>query len=289
VQSVAASARFNANSGEHTIESAQPLAPLDVTIDGPIRTVTLKGTTLTFRQPMQNLEEMTELIHSIYFALPTLLNLGFADPPYVERVDGFVGSIAFRWELAKWRMSYDITTQDVQEQKVITAFDRLDLLSRESRRLFAGLHYFYMACRLSRAGCIAGEFVAEVVLNLAKCLQVLFPPGNRDAERSGLRSLGFSDLEIERDFLPADALRNEIDVAHVELGLFKLEQLEVIHSFTERAEDAFRVMFERLFSRAESGEFHVAHHELGGPRREAVALIERLKKNNSTQTTSKRT
>jgi hypothetical protein len=62
------------------------------------------------------------------------------------------------------------------------------------------------------------------------------------------------------------ALRNEIDVGHVELGLFTIDQLRIIHGFTERAERAFREMFERLLSRIESGETGVVPHELGPPR-----------------------
>lgn len=73
------------------------------------------------------------------------------------------------------------------------------------------------------------------------------------------------------------ALRNEIDVGHVELGLFKLDQLKTIHAFTERAESAFRDMFELLLDRVESGAADIAAHELGPPRDDAIQLIDRLK------------
>jgi hypothetical protein len=100
----------------------------------------------------------------------------------------------------------------------------------------------------------------------------------REAARSGLRALGFSDKDVECNFIPAMALRNEIDVGHVELGLFTIDQLRIIHSFTERAEGAFHELFERLLSRIESGDADVAPHELGPPRNRAVAVIDRLRK-----------
>ena len=63
----------------------------------------------------------------------------------------------------------------------------------------------------------AGEFLPEVVLNLAKVLEVLFPPGGdgrtRDAVRQNLSQLGFSELEIEADYIPAMALRNAAERA----------------------------------------------------------------------------
>ena len=281
VQGVAPSVLFNANSGEHTIESKEPLSPLDVTIEAPTRTLRLAGTALSISQQFASLSKMKEMIESIYFAFPTLVNVPFADSPYIERVDGKVASTSFRWELAEWRMDFQITTQEHQEERFAKAWERMGVLSeRHRRRLVAGLHYFHVACRLARAGSTAGEFVAEIVLNLAKSLEVLFPPAGdghtRDAARAGLRNLGYSEDQIECHFIPAMALRNEIDVGHVELGLFTMDQLKTIHAFTERAEGAFREMLERLLSRVESGQADVAPHELGPPKDEAIELIKRL-------------
>ncbi len=41
---------------------------------------------------------------------------------------------------------------------------------------------------------------------------------------------------MECDFIPAMALRTELDAGLVELGLFTIDQLKIIHGFTERAE-----------------------------------------------------
>ena len=228
---------------------------------------------------------MEEVITGVFFALPTLLNIPFADPPYIERVDGKVGSSSFRWELAHCRIE-SRTTQQQQEESFANDWERMGKLAEPHRlrlrlRLVAALHDFHVACRLALAGCTAGEFVAEVVLNLEKSLEVLFPPAGdgktRDAARAGLRTLGIADSEIDSSFIPAMALRNEIDVGHAELGLFTMDQLKTIHTFTERAEKSFREMFDRLLSRVESGEADISPHEPGPPRREVINVIERLK------------
>ncbi|MCE9588987.1 MAG: hypothetical protein K8S99_00500 [Planctomycetes bacterium] len=274
--------QFNANSGEITFESKPPLSPLDVTINEPNRTLRLVGTTFSISQEFASRKAVEQVVQSVYFALPALLNIPFADPPYIERVDGKIGSSSFRWELAIWRVQCRATSQLAQEEQFTKAWKRMGVLAdSRRRRLVAGLHYFHVACRLAREGCTAGEFVAEVILNLTKTLEVLFPPtGNghtRDAARIALRALGFSDKQIECDFIPAMALRDEIDVAHVELGLFESDQLQTIHAFTERAEGAFHEMFERLLAGVESNEMDIASHELGPPRNEAIKLIERLR------------
>jgi hypothetical protein len=283
VRAVPATVLFNANSGTYTVESKEPLSPLLVTIQEPIRTIRLAGTTLTIAHECASMRELEETIQSVYFVLPILLNTPFADPPYIERVDGEVGSTGFRWELAEWRAEFSTTTQGQQEERFAKAWDRMGVVSEPGRRrLVASLHYFHVACRLAREGCTADEFIAEVVLNLAQSLEVLFPSvgdgQTREAARSGLRALGFSDKDIECNFIPAMALRNEIDVGHVELGLFTMDQLRIIHSFTEGAKGAFRDLFERMLTRIESAEADVTPHELGPPRQGAVAVIDRLRK-----------
>ena len=57
-----------------------------------------------------------------------------------------------------------------------------------------------------------------------------------DAARGGLEKLGYSGEEIEREFLPAMALRNEIDVGHVDLSIYTRRQLNALHRYTEVAE-----------------------------------------------------
>lgn len=283
VRGKAASVLFNANNGQHVIESTEPLSPLDVTLREPVRVFRLLGRSLTISDRYESFQDMDRFITSVYFALPTLLNISFTDPPFVERVDGRVGSSTFRWELSDWRISIRTTTQEEQEQNVANAWLRMSLLAEpHRRRLIAALHYFHVACRLARVGSTAGEFVAEVILNLAKVLEVLYPPTGdgrtRDAAREGLRELGFEEGEIERSFIPAMALRNEIDVGHVELGLFTPSQLKVIHGYSEQAEDAFRDLLNRLLTRIESGEGDVIAHELGSPRSDVIRLVERLER-----------
>jgi len=200
---------------------------------------------------------------------------------FIERVDGTIGTASFRWELRQWSIPLCATSQDRQESVLARAWERLGALSVPGRRrLLAGLHYFHVACRLSRAGVTPGEFLAEAVLNFAKTLEVLFPPDNdgrtRDAARAKLLELGFSEVEIEADYIPAMALRNEIDVGHVDLSLFKPDQLALIHAYVEHAEGAFQTLLDRLLTRVVAGEFQVSPYNPGPPRPEAAAVVKRL-------------
>ena len=283
-QSVAATVWFNANTGQHFVISKKPFEPLDLTIQEPGRRWELRGNELRVSiEICASNPDLTDLIESLYYGLPLLLNVEFADPPVVERVEGKVGDTEFRWELADWRMMYAITTQEEQERHFADSLQRFELLSQQdNRRLIAALHYFHMSCRLTRSGHTPWEFMAESILNLCKTLEVLFPsPGassSRDAVRQGLAALEYSDEEIERYFLPAMALRNEIDVGHVDLSLYTRRQLHALHSYTEAAELAFQKMLQRLLQHMNDGRYVLSPYVARSSDSTARGVIERLEK-----------
>jgi hypothetical protein len=55
-----------------------------------------------------------------------------------------------------------------------------------------------------------------------------------------------------------------------------MDQLKVIQEYTERAETAFREMFDDLLALVEEGKVERARHELATPRQEAINVIERM-------------
>jgi hypothetical protein len=281
VRGVAASILFNANTGSHTIESKDPLSPLDDTLEEPSRMVKLNGNILTIEQHFSSNAALTGFIQGIFYGMPPLMNVVYSDPPVIELVDGTIGNVDFRWEFQDWRLLYQTTSQENQEKLFASTWERIGLLSISTNtRLFAAIHFFYVAIRLQRQATLAGEFLSESLLNFSKILEVLFPPSGdgrtRDAARIGLGNLGYSEIDIEADFLPAMALRNEIDVGHVDLGLFKPEHLVLIHGYARRAEQAFRELIERILTKIESNEFTVEPYERSPARREAVAVVEKL-------------
>ena len=277
VQAQPASVLFNANTGQHFVESKAPLKPLDVRLEEPIRMISLTGNRLTIRQCFDTLHELREFVDSLYFGVPLLLAVEYADPPFVERVDGRIGNVGFRWELSDWQVEVDITTQDKQEQRFATAWNRFDILAPpERRRLLGALHYFHVACRLRREAKSPGEFLAEAIPNLSKVLEVLYGPSRAEV-RSALKQVGFSDAEVERDFIPAMLLRNSMDVGHPSLALFTLQQVETLHRYADRAERVFRTFLQRLLAAVESGRAAIPAYEVGPVDADAQRTIETLR------------
>jgi hypothetical protein len=276
---------FDANTGWHSIESRQPLKPLDVTIeetDG--RKVEIRGDMLKVTTRASSLEDLDGLLQSIFLGYPMLLSIEFGDPVVITRVDGKVGETPFRWELTDWRMKFDITTQEQQERRVAASWERFDIISDPTRRrLIAALHYFHVAIRLTRVGISPWEFMSESILNFSKVLEALFPPhgngGSIDAARTGLKLLGYTEEEIERDFIPAIALRNGIDVGHVHLSIFTHTQLRILHDYTENVEHKFRELLRRTLNKVQDGSYTIVPFTNLKPSPDLVHIINTIKKN----------
>ena len=284
VKAVAASILFDANTGHHSIASEKPLSPLNVTINEELRKIELKGNVLTINQKVESLKELDELLQSLLFTLPILLNIEFVDPPSIESVSGKIDGNDFRWELNNWNMSFETTTQEKQEKKVIDSWERNTVLSQSGgRRLLAALHYFHVACRLTRSGNSPWEFMAESLLNYSKVLEVLFPSSGEsksmEAVRCELKKLDIDTKEIEKYYVPAIALRNKIDVAHVDLSIFTRKQLQVLHTYTEEAETKFRELLKIIFSKLKDNEYSIPEYTNLEARTEAITTIENMAKN----------
>lgn len=268
--------RFNAYTGQYSVEAAKPLKPLHAIIEMPIK-MCWEGNRLTVTTTCDSWDSMRALINSVYFGLPLLLGVEFVDPPFVERVEGVAGGVPFTWELSRWSMISDATTQQLQTERLTQASNRFRMLMDEHRvRLVGALHYFHIACRLRREAKTPGEFLAESLLNLHRVLEVLYGP-NRDTVRSALGKLGYTIEEIERDFIPAMLLRNSIDVGHPGLALLKPEQLQTVQRYADKAEFAFRRFLQRLIQEAVSGRAEVPPYEIREADSDLAQTIETLR------------
>ncbi|HEY7642862.1 MAG TPA: hypothetical protein VH814_24215 [Steroidobacteraceae bacterium] len=279
VRNEKASLIVNANNGQTEVQSSRGLKPLEVVVEWPDRRCELKGNMFTMTVRANSLSELEDDLQSAYYAMPTLLNAFFVDPPFVTHVGGTLNGVKFRWELARFKTRVETTDQSHQETLGGKAIVGLATLGKGGRRrLFGALHYFHVASRLARASATAGEFMAETLLNLAKTLEVLFP-GDRESVRRELIQLGYTTAEVEAKFMPAMLLRSKVDSAHVLLSLFNIDQLKTLHAYTLDAEDAFRELMARVLTRIEEGSFEPHPYEVRAVDAELVKLVETLKAN----------
>jgi len=274
--------RYDANTGRSYVDSVPLLKPLNVTIKKPNITIRLRGNRLYIRTYYEERDDLVRLIEAVYYGLPPILNLNFAEPPIIKRVKGKIRNTTFCWAHKLEVFGFEVTTQETQEEKVNSAWFTMEFLNTHParRRVLAALQHFYVACRLSEAGNSPSDFMAEVILNYCKILEVLFPPKGdgktRDAVRIGLAKLDYSKDEIESNFMPAMALRNEIDVGHAKLSLFKMDQLNILHKYTDAAEGYFRSMLRRLVDKLKLDNDLIEIDPDGSVDKKTAALIRRI-------------
>lgn len=255
---------FNANTGRMVAKSTPPLEPIEVIFRDETKgenQVEFRGNVLRITAECQSLEELHGIISGFQWVLPTLLNLEFRDPPIVKRIAGSVGNTKFAWEHHpnEWFIQLYPVTSDQLEEHAAWSLDTLrEVHPTKDRRLLAALSYFHTASRLLATGTSPWEFMAEVILNFAKCLEILFIESSntsRDDVRKALASLEFTKEEIEGDFTPILLLRNEIDVAHPRVALFRRDDLSVLYRYLANTENNFRRMLLRLVEAAKSGKY----------------------------------
>lgn len=268
---------YDANTGRTFHETNPPLVSLAVDFKTSYGHLVLNGNIITIKSYAQNINELYSWIETLYFAIPLLLNVEFADPPVVERVAGKVGQLPFTWEVARRNSPVEFVSKGKQEQKVSTAWKYYPVLSfSRRRRLIGALHYFHVACRLLQAGNTPGEFLSEALLNFYKVIEVLYG-SKRDEVRKSLTELGFSSEEIERDFIPVMLLRSSFDVGHPLLKIFTHRQLETLQIYAERAEEVMRKLLNKILSETESGKLEIPPYEVEHVDAKTQEIIEAIR------------
>jgi len=274
---------WDAKTGRTSAEADTELEEVDVliTYEKGDQEVRFHANQLMYATTFETRKELEAALEFLTYIMPAVLNVDFIDSPMVESTAGEVGGEPFLWQLLRGDQKVDAVTTEIQEERLARAWDRALLFSGDAnRRLLAALHYFQTACRLERSGHTPWEFTAEVILNYTKVLESLFPPGggteSMDASRDGLAALGYNTDEIETMFIPAWVLRSKLDVAHVSLAIFKVVQLQIVHSYCEKAEDFFRDLLGRVLDGTADGSHEVAPYEDSSPDAETVASIERI-------------
>lgn len=247
------------NIGRYAHASLQYMDSISISSMPHDASVQAEGNVVSVRRTFNSKDELLDLIESVNFGLPAAMSLQFVDAPVVVAITGAVGGIEFTWAYANYPVTLDVTTKEIQEQRLLDSWERLKLLlPAENRRLFAALNYFHIACRLGLVGVSPWEFSAEILMNLSKTLEVLFsaaPNKTMEAVKAGLQSLGYSSNDIKKWYVPAIALRNNVDVGHVSLSDLSQEQLTQIHNYTAHVEKAFRQLLLLVTDRVAAGTF----------------------------------
>jgi hypothetical protein len=249
--------KVNLSTGRSEILVDKPLFdPVTASFEIADTRFEIRQDVVTVTARCESQRDLTDLMSTVYYAFPAILNVFLPDAPYPTHGWGVLGKFRFRWiyEPTTVTAATIVTSKGNQEDLISSAW-RLIAEAASSRRLIGGVHYVHVGCRLLAAGSNRFEFTAEALLNFAKSLQSALGD-TRDAVRVELIKLGaFSDEEIEAKYIPALLLRDQFDVAHISFSLLTSEQLRALHDYTNLVEQALRDLYKTLFDKLESREY----------------------------------
>ena len=90
---------------------------------------------------------------------------------------------------------------------------------------------------------------SEIMLNLAKALEVLAKSDSRESLRAFSRSLGLTSSEIETQVIPIALIRNEVDIAHPVATPATAEQVATYRKYVDRSIENVAAIFQRVFEK----------------------------------------
>lgn len=256
---------WNANTGRTTVDSDPPLAPtaLDVAVEG--LAVTVRGRRVEARWRCASRDELIGTLGALHSVFPIALSMEFADPAMAATTSGRAGEATFVWQVQETSGPIDVLTNEHRDERVRRSLDLISLLCEpQNIRLLAAGAYFQRAVRLVVRGIGPSEFAGEAIVNLAKCLEALFPTPpdkTRDGIRRALSDLGYERDTVERVFVKALALRSSLDAAHVRMAILTAGQRRKLQSYMEGVLGEFRDLLNEITRRVALGEFTLAPYD----------------------------
>lgn len=91
---------WDANTGKTWSESEVSLKPIDTSVEFTNLKLELKGNIILAKARRNSLVELYNLLVSLHYTIPILLNLEFVEPPVVKYTRGTIGEATFNWIVA---------------------------------------------------------------------------------------------------------------------------------------------------------------------------------------------
>lgn len=233
----------------------------------------LKGNVLQFEFDCNSFAELTRTVEFLHLTVPAVLGMFMPNPSSTVSVKAELGDASLNWEMTRAISPVMACSQESYESHILAGLAATQLLwTSTNRRLLAAVGYSHLAARLLDVGDSKWEFMAEVILNLYKTLEILFGR-SRTVMRAHLTELGFSRTQVEGEFIPICLLRDQLDVGHARLSRFDRAQMEAICKFLDGAPRVISELLIEIFMRVQDGRYRLrAVRSSGPPTKEKKAM-----------------
>ena len=217
--------------------------------------VELCGDRLVYSFEAQSLEEAAHVALSATQVLPPILSFRLRTFVWIQGFEVDVADSHFNVEIWRSHAGIIIASREHNESLILQGLDDWTNPNSLHPRCISALYYYRHAERLSAIEPDRSSLTAEVILNLAKAVEILFSP-NRERVRSSIRNMGFDDAFIEKKIIPLLLLRNEMDVAHVASGPLDKQQKQTLTQFVSAAMANVHTLIELVLEAGRAGQIY---------------------------------
>lgn len=116
---------YDSNTGRTWVNSDRPLEPINASIEWTNLKLKLKANKLTANAKCNSRKDLGDLLVTLHYILPILLNLEFAEPPVAKYTKGKIGRAEFNRELAERLSCFDATSEISKKGVFLIHFSEL--------------------------------------------------------------------------------------------------------------------------------------------------------------------
>ncbi len=202
--------------------------------------VTFTGNIVTFKGLVDNLSHLASVINWISAAMTEFLSVQIGIYTSIESIEGTVAgrSVIAIYAAESYGIHLANVTPEFRLQAINKSLKGLPSSNPSYNRYLLSCRYYHHALHMispAEINYLPYAMYSEVLLNLAKSIEILFNTGNRDALRTAILKLGYTSEQIESQIIPILVIRNDIDVGHPSSGDALPEDISTLRQFVDRS------------------------------------------------------
>lgn len=242
IASISGDTQFATNEidGKIIIERTGIAPPLLHRIDFPDGNIEIQGGKAYLKVSISNINGAVEFVDWIGVCLSQFLSVQLGVYCNVSSVIGKIADHKFSLLYPPKSYSTIVNCIDPADRASVidTAVQLIDPKSDSYPRFVTCSMYYHHALRLLSPYQVNFSIYTafpEVILNLAKCVELLFPSATRDELKVKLVTLGYGNDEVASQLLSIIIVRNNFDVGHETSGLISPDEIATLRNFANRS------------------------------------------------------
>lgn len=194
--------------------------------------VRVAGNILTLSFPSDSETNARETIRSAIQLIPPLLTLHLHVYVWVKLCEVTIGGQQYKFQLPEIHFPVTGATTEHNTGRLKQSIEEWLWFRKEHQSLVSALYYYRQAKRLAAIQPCPEPFVSEIVLNLAKAIEIVFRTPDHELIRARAREWQCDMEQVEQFLIPILILRNKFDVAHPAITPLTFEQRSTVSRFS---------------------------------------------------------